>query len=202
MTNHGKTVHHKVLPPTTCLMPLPVALVTTRGASGEQNVITVAWTGIVCSDPPMLSISVRPGRYSHDLLEANGDFVVNLPSAGSFLHADQAGMVSGRDVDKFAETGWTPVDASQVNAPVIKECPLSLECRTSQKLSLGSHDMYIAEILAVHTHEELLDANGRLKTEAIDPLAYCPSNQGLGQYWSLAKVLGHHGVSVESHKSG
>ena len=200
MTIRGKIIKHRVLPPTTCLMPLPVGLVTCRGQSGKDNIIAIAWTGIVCSEPPMLSIAVRPSRFSHELLEENGDFVVNLPSASSMVHADLCGMVSGRDTDKFARAEWTPIAASQVNAAIIKECPLALECRTRQTLRLGSHDVYVAEILAVQAHEELLDANGRLKTDAVEPLAFCPNCKGLGEYWSLGQVLGHYGVSKAPHK--
>jgi flavin reductase (DIM6/NTAB) family NADH-FMN oxidoreductase RutF len=179
----------------------PVALVTTRAADGKANVMTVAWTGIVASEPPLLSISVRPGRFTHDLLEQNGDFVVNLPSASMVTAADMAGTVSGRTTDKFAEAGWTPIEASQVKAPIIRECPLALECRTRQKLSLGTHDVYIAEILAVQAHDELCDANDRLEIDAMEPLAYCPNTKGLGQYWSLKQSLGHYGVSKERHRS-
>ncbi len=200
MTIRGKVIKHRVLPATTCLMPIPAALVSCRGASGRDNILTIAWTGVCCSDPPMVSIAVRPGRFSHELLEENGDFVVNVPSAGSMFHVDLCGTTSGRDRDKFQQSGWTPIPASQVNAPIIKECPLALECRTRQKLSLGSHDLYIGEVLAVQAHEELLDANGALKIDAVEPLAYCPNCKGLGQYWSLHEVLGHHGVSQEQHK--
>ena len=200
MTIRGKIIKHREFPPTTCLMPLPVALVSCRGTSGKDNIITVAWTGIVCSDPPMLSISVRPSRFSHELLEENGDFVVNLPSAGTMWHADACGTTSGRETDKFADAGWTPIKASKVNAALIKECPVALECRTRETLRLGTHDMYVAEILAVHAHEELLDANGHLKTDAMAPLAFCPNVKGAGQYWSLKEVIGHYGVSQEKHK--
>ena len=193
MTIRGKIIRHCVLPPTTCLMPLPVALVTTRGADGKVNVMTVAWTGIVASDPPMLSISVRPGRLTHDLLEENGDFVVNLPSAGMMNLADMVGVVSGRTADKFAEAGWTPLEASQVKAPIIRECPLALECRTRQKLELGSHTLFLAEILAVQACEDVLDAAGHLKIEAINPLAYSPGSTASGEYWSLGQSLGRYG---------
>lgn len=200
MTIRGKIIRHRILPPTTCLMPLPVALVTTRSSEGKNNVMTVAWVGILNSDPPMLSISVRPGRLTHDLLEQSGDFVVNLPSAGMMVSADMAGTLSGRSADKFAEAGWTPLEASKVKAPIIRECPLALECRTKQKLSLGSHDVYIAEILAVQAHDELMDANGRLEIEAIEPLAYCPNVKGAGAYWSMKAAIGHYGISKEHHK--
>jgi flavin reductase (DIM6/NTAB) family NADH-FMN oxidoreductase RutF len=200
MTIRGKIIKYRELPPSTCLMPVPAAMVTCRGADGKENIITISWIGIVCSEPPMLSISVRPGRFSRELLEQNGDFVVNLPSAGAMIQADRCGMVSGRDVDKFEEIGWTAIPAAKVNASILKECPLALECRTRQKIGLGSHDLFLAEILAVQVHEEMLDANGRLKIEAIEPLAYCPNCQGGGQYWSLKEVLGHYGVSREHHK--
>ena len=200
MANRGEIIKHVVLPPTTALMPLPVALVACRGRDGKNNIITVAWTGIVCSTPPMLSISVRPGRFSHELLSENGDFVVNVPAASSVLHADLCGTTSGREHDKFEESHWTPMDASQVNAPIIKECPLALECRTRQKISLGSHDVFIAEIVAVQVHDEMLDANGRLRVDAVSPLAYCPNVKGAGQYWSLKEAIGHYGLSTEEHK--
>jgi len=200
MTIRGKVIKHRVLPPATCLMPLPVVLATCRSAAGKDNIITIAWTGVVCSDPPMISIAVRPSRFSHELLAQNGDFVANLPSAGTMVHADLCGTLSGRDRDKFAEAGWTPIGASQVNAAIIKECPVALECRTRKKLSLGSHDLFLAEVLAVQAHEELLDANGRLDIEAIEPLAFCPNCKGVGQYWSLKEALGHYGVSKEHHK--
>jgi flavin reductase (DIM6/NTAB) family NADH-FMN oxidoreductase RutF len=200
MSIRGKIIEHKQLPPTTCLMPLPAVLVTCRDLDGHQNIITIAWTGIVCSQPPMLSISVRPGRFSHSLLDANGDFVVNVPSAGSVNEADLCGMLSGRDIDKFQQLGWTTMDAATVNAPLIREMPLALECRTRQKLSLGTHDMYVAEILGIQAHAELLDANGRLRIDDLSPLAFCPNVKGLGEYWSLKEVIGHYGVSKEEHR--
>jgi len=200
MTVRGKIIRHRVLPATTCLMPTPVALVSCRGREGKNNIITIAWTGVVCSQPPLVSVAVRPGRFSFTLLEENGDFVINIPSAGSALHADLCGTLSGRDHDKFAETGWTPIAASQVNAPIIRECPLALECRTTQRLPLGSHEVFIAEVLAVQVHEELLDANGRLLVDALEPLAYCPNVKGAGQYFALAQSVGHYGFSAEHHK--
>ncbi|MBN2583853.1 MAG: flavin reductase family protein [Planctomycetes bacterium] len=200
MTIRGKVIRHRVLPATTCLMPLPVALVSCRNKAGKNNIITIAWTGVLCSQPPLISVAIRPGRFSLTMLEENGDFVVNLPSAGSALHADLCGCISGRDHDKFAEAGWTPIDASQVNAPIIKECPLALECRTKQRLVLGSHELFIGEVLAVQAHEELLDANGRLLVEDAEPLAYCPNLKGAGQYFGIGKSIGHYGFSAEHHK--
>ncbi|NIA22104.1 MAG: flavin reductase family protein [Anaerolineaceae bacterium] len=200
MTIRGKIIRHRVLPATTCLMPLPVALVTCRSKAGQDNIITIAWTGVVCSQPPMVSIAVRPSRFSYELLEENGDFVINLPSAGSVLHADLCGCISGRDKDKFAETNWTPIVASVVNAAIIRECPLALECRTRQRISLGSHELFIGEVLAVQAHEELLDANGRLQIEDVEPLAFCPNTRGAGQYFALKGCIGHYGFSAEHHK--
>ncbi len=200
MSLRGKIIEHRQLPPTTCLMPLPAVLVSCRDGAGHNNIITIAWTGIVCSQPPMLSISVRPGRFSHTLLEENGDFVVNVPSSGSVHETDLCGMLSGRDIDKFHEMGWTMIDAATVNAPIIREMPLAIECRTRQKLSLGTHDMYVAEILGVQAHAEMLDANDRLLIDNLSPLAFCPNAKGLGEYWSLKENIGHYGVSKEEHR--
>lgn len=197
MSIRGKVIEHRQLPPSTCLMPLPAVVVSCRGKDGQEDVLTIAWTGIVCSQPPMLSISLRPGRFSHTLLDENGDFAVNVPSFGSMEDVDLCGMLSGRDVDKFEEVGWTKMDAATVNAPIVRELPLVLECRTRQKLSLGTHDMYVAEIMGLQVHEEMLDANGRLRIESLSPLAFCPNLKGLGEYWSLKENIGHYGVSQQ-----
>jgi flavin reductase (DIM6/NTAB) family NADH-FMN oxidoreductase RutF len=131
--------------PGTMLCPLPVVMVTCVGREGRPNIFTVAWTGIVCTDPPMLSISVRPERYSYELLQETGEFVVNIPSVREVRATDLCGVISGREVDKFERTGLTPAPASVVSAPLIRECPVSLECRVTQTLSLGSHTLFLAE---------------------------------------------------------
>ena len=200
MADRPTSPKHRLLPPSTCLMPLPVVLVTCRSQLGQDNIITIAWTGVVCSDPPMLSIAVRPNRLSHEFLDQNGDFVVHVPSADQVAQTDLCGITSGRDQDKFKETGWTAGRAAKVNAALINECPLALECRTRQKLSLGSHDLYIAEILALQVHDHLVDPGGWIRIDELKPLSYCPNSMGAGEYRGLGEMLAQYGCARKQRK--
>lgn len=177
-------------PPFTALFPLPVVLVT-AGLEGEvPNIITIAWTGIMNSRPPTVYISVRPATHSHRLVRDSGEYVINIPTSGRVRETDYCGSVSGRDVDKFTQTGFTPVPAARVRAPLIGECPVNIECRVRQVVNLGSHDAFIAEVLAVHVNESALDKKGRADFDKIGPFAYC-----LGEYRRLGAPLGTHGFS-------
>jgi flavin reductase (DIM6/NTAB) family NADH-FMN oxidoreductase RutF len=191
---------HRVLPPTIALMPLPVAMVTCRGRDGKDNIITLAWVGVACSEPPMLTIAVRPSRFSRELLRENGDFVVHVPGAGQVEAADHCGVVSGREEDKFAALGLTKRAASKVKAAIIAECPVALECRTKHVLSLGTHDLFIAEILAVQVREDVLEENGRINLERMAPLGYCPNVRGAGEYVAITQTVGRHGCSAAKKK--
>lgn len=183
---------HKVIwPGSTQLAPVPPALVATGGSGFANNILTVAWTGIVCSDPPMLSIGVRPERFSIRALRETGEFTVNLPSVALAETADWCGVNSGRDHDKFAERGLTALPASRIGAPIIGECPLSLECRTKQTLELGAHHLFLAEILAVQVSEEFMNPDGSLDLEKANLLAYAH-----GHYYSLGREIGRFGFSV------
>ena len=142
--------------PGTMLYPLPPVMVTC-GTMEKPNVLTVAWTGIINSDPAMTYISVRPSRYSHELIKNNKEFVINLTTAKLLKAADFCGVKSGKGIDKFKETGLTVLPCQKVKAPMIEQSPLSLECRVTEIKPLGSHDMFLAEIVAVHVEEELLD---------------------------------------------
>ena len=135
--------------PGNMLYPVPAAMVSVAGEEGKSNIITIAWAGTICSDPPMVSISVRPERYSYELLKQRGEFVVNLTTRSLAWATDYCGVRSGRDVDKWKETGLTPLQASEVSAPLIGESPVNIECRTRQILELGSHHMFLAEVVAV-----------------------------------------------------
>ncbi len=188
---------HRVLPATIGLMPLPAAMVTTRGRDGKDNIVTLAWVGVVCSEPPMVSIAVRPSRYSHELLRENGDFVVHVPSAAQMEAADHCGVVSGRDEDKFEKLGLTKRAASQVKAAIIAECPVALECRTRHVLGLGTHDLFVAEILAVQVREDVLEESGRIDLAKMAPLGYCPNVRGAGEYVSITQGVGRHGCSAK-----
>ena len=182
--------------PGNVLSPLPVVLVSCGGTEKWQpNIITIAWTGSVCSDPPMLSISVRPERYSYEIIETTGEFVVNVPSLQQAKTTDWCGMVSGRKVDKFAESGLTPAPALKVQCPIILECPINIECRVRQSLPLGTHTLFLAEVVAVQVSSALLDARGKFRLDKAGLLAYC-----LGQYFALGPVIGRFGFSVRKRK--
>lgn len=168
----------------------------TCGTMEKPNVLTVAWTGIVNSEPAMTYISVRPSRYSHELISENREFVINLTTAKTLKAADFCGVKSGRDVNKFAEAGLTPVAATAVKAPLIEESPLSLECRVTEVKSLGSHDMFLAEIVAVDVADEYLDADGKFRLEDSGLIAFCH-----GGYYALGGKVGSFGFSVEKKKS-
>lgn len=177
--------------PSTLLYPVPVVMVTSTDSSGKPNIITLAWAGTVNSEPPMLSISVRKERYSYGLIKEKGEFVVNLPTEKLSFATDICGVKSGRDTDKFKLAGLTPEKASAVGVPVIKECPVALECVVKNRLELGTHDMFIAEIVAVDVDESLLDEKGKLQLEKAGLICYSHGN-----YWTLGKPLGFFGYSV------
>jgi len=180
--------------PSTALLPTPVVLLSVAGHGKEKdNIITLAWVGTVCSAPPMLSVAIRPSRHSHRLVDAAREFVVNIPRAEQLEKVDLAGVWSGAEHDKFAELGLTARPATHVSAPLIEECPINIECIVRHQLALGAHDLYLAEIVATHYDEALLDSRGRLKTSALDPIAYVE-----GEYWSLGERLGSYGQAAKA----
>jgi len=180
--------------PSTALLPAPVVLLSVAGHGKEKdNIITLAWVGTVCSAPPMLSVAIRPSRHSHRLVNAAREFVVNIPRAGQLEQVDIAGVWSGAEHDKFAELGFTARPAKQVAAPLIEECPVNIECVVRHQLDLGAHDLYLAEIVAVQYDEEVLDAKGRVKTGALEPIAYVE-----GEYWSLGERIGTYGAAAKA----
>lgn len=178
--------------PGTMLSPVPVVLVTCVGKEGPPNIVTIAWAGTICSDPPMLSISVRPERYSHGLIAETSEFVVNLPSTRQAAIVDFCGVVSGRDTDKFEKTGLTPLPAATVRAPLLRECPVNIECRVRRTHALGSHTLFIAEITAVHVTKSLITPSGRFAAERAKLLAYVH-----GHYHALGADLGFFGFSIQ-----
>lgn len=174
--------------------PLPPTLVTC-GTMEKPNVFTVAWTGILCTQPPVTYISVRPERYSYVLIEQTGEFVINLATQQLVKAVDLCGVKSGRDTDKFALTGLSCEKAAAVSSPIIAECPINIECRVRQKISLGTHDMFMADILKIDAAKELLDDKGRLALEKAGLLAYAH-----GGYFALGKQIGSFGYSVRKKK--
>jgi flavin reductase (DIM6/NTAB) family NADH-FMN oxidoreductase RutF len=173
----------------TVLYPLPAVLVSC-GVGDRANIITLAWAGTLCSEPPLVGIGVRPGRHSHRLLVETPEFVVNLPREAQVRWTDYCGVVSGRDVDKWAACGFTRAPGTQVQVPLIAECPVNIECRVQQTLSLGTHDVFIGEVVAVQMDEGVLDERGRLDIAKAEPFAYLN-----GKYWRIGDVLGIHGYS-------
>lgn len=182
--------------PGNMLYPLPAVLVTVADKEGRQNVFTVAWTGTVCSDPAMVSISVRPERFSYHMIEETGEFVINLTTSKLAYATDYCGVRSGRDVDKFKEMHLTPIPGKEVKAPLIEESPVNIECKVKQIMKLGTHDMFLAEVVAVHADEAYMDEKGRFSLSKADPMVYSH-----GTYYTLGKELGSFGYSVRKKKS-
>ena len=158
----------------------------------KHNLITVAWAGIVCSNPPMVSVSIRPERYSRGLIESTGEFTVNIPTVDMAEAVDYCGMVSGRDVDKFKAVNFTAKKGSKVAAPIVNECPLALECKVVHSLKLGSHIMYVGEIVAVQAEKSLIDEKGKFNLTEANILGYAH-----GGYYGLTECVGTFGFSVK-----
>lgn len=182
--------------PGTMIYPLPAVLISCGESGEEYNLFTVAWTGTVCTNPPMCYISVRPERHSYEIIKRTGEFVINLTTASLARATDWCGVRSGRDYDKFAEMGLTAEAAAVVKAPIVAESPVSIECRVKQIVPLGSHDMFIADVVNVLVDEEYINPEtGKLELERADMIAYSH-----GEYFRLGKTIGHFGWSVRKKK--
>ncbi len=187
-----KSIEKQSWKPGNVLSPAPPVLVSCGGTEGwKPNLITIAWAGNVCSDPPMLSISVRPERYSFEIIRTTREFVVNVPSLKQARAVDWCGVVSGRSEDKFAGAGLTPASSLKVHPPIVLYCPLNIECRVKESLELGSHTMFVAEVVAVQVSSDLLDGKGHLRLEKCGLLAFAH-----GEYFVLGRRIGKFGFSV------
>ena len=173
------------------LYPLPAVMVSASDKEGNSNILTVAWTGTVCSDPAMLYISVRPERYSYHMIRETGEFVVNLTTRGLAFATDYCGVKSGRDTDKFRDMKLHLLPGEVVKAPLLEESPVNIECCVKQILRLGSHDMFLAQVAAVHAQEAYMDSKGRFRLDKAQPIAYSH-----GGYYLLGEKLGTFGYSV------
>ncbi len=179
--------------PGTMIYPLPAILVSCGSTAEEYNLITVAWTGTLCTNPPMCYISVRPERHSYAIIKKNMEFVLNLTTEDMAFATDWCGVRSGRDYDKFEEMRLTPGKATVVSAPIVEESPLNIECRVKEIISLGSHDMFIAEVVNVRADERYLNPQtGKFELSESHPLVYLH-----GAYYGLGKKIGKFGWSVE-----
>lgn len=173
--------------PSTLFLPKPVVLVSTAHG-GRDNVMTAAWVSVVCMEPPQVAVAVRETRYTYELIQAGGEFVVNIPSRDLWRAVDLCGVVSGRDRDKFDLAGLTRERASEVDAPLVAECPLNIECRVCASLPLGSHTLFVGLVLAVHLEGKCLGEKGKMLTEEFHPYVL---NQR--EYWSMGMRLGGYG---------
>lgn len=187
--------HNKTLwKPGNFVNPVPAVLVTS-GDMKNSNIMTVAWTGTICSDPAMTYISVRPNRYSYKLIKESGEFVINLTTRDLTFATDWCGVKSGKDVDKFKEMHLTKQKANFVKCPLIAESPVSIECKVVEIKELGSHDMFIAEVLGINASNEYIDEKGAFDISKCDLIAYAN-----GGYYALDKKIGKFGYSVEKKK--
>lgn len=183
--------------PGTMLNPVPVVMVSCGGEPSEYNIITIAWTGIINSEPPMTYVSVRKSRHSHKIIKDNGEFVINLCNEQLAFTTDYCGVKSGKDVNKFKEQKLTPVVAEVVNCPMIGEAPVNLECKVTQVISLPSHDMFIAEIVKVHADKSIINEKGKILLEDANLICY-----NHGEYFGLKrKPIGKFGYSIMKQKT-
>lgn len=176
--------------PWTALFPCPVVLVTCLDDGGNPNIITLAWVGTICSEPPIISIGIRPTRYSYELIKNSKEFVVNIPSTKILRESDYCGITSGKNIEKFSETKLTQQQAEKIKTPLIRECPVNLECKLKDVIPLGAHDLFLGEIVQVHIDKDVLDEKGNIDFKKADPFVF---NQG--EYWSIDKKLGTYGFS-------
>lgn len=188
----GMTAEKVSWKPGNMLYPVPVVMVSCARPGEKPDIITVAWAGTICSDPAMVSISVRKERFSHDIIKDTGEFVINLVNKKLVRSTDYCGVKSGRDVDKFAQTRLTAQESIHVKAPGIKESPVNIECRVKEVKELGSHDMFIAEVVGVTVDNQYMDDRGKFNLNASGLVSYSH-----GEYFELGKKLGSFGYSVK-----
>lgn len=177
------------------LYPLPAVMVSVTDGQGHDNIITVAWTGTICTNPPMVSISIRPERFSYGMIMTTGEFVINLTTEELAYATDFCGVRSGRDVDKFVEMKLHKEKASQVTTPMIQESPVNIECKVAKIQELGSHHMILAQVVAVHADETYLNENGQFQLHKAKPIVYSH-----GKYYGIGNLIGSFGYSVKRKK--
>lgn len=178
------------------LYPVPVVMVSCGDYYGVKNIFTVAWTGTINTNPPMTYISVRPERYSYSLIKKSGEFVINVTTQELAFATDFCGVRSGRDIDKFEKLHLTPEKGEMVKCPIIGESPLSIECKVKEIIPLGSHDMFVAQVLCSRADEKYMDETGKFDYAKSKPICYSH-----GEYYGLGKYMGKFGYSVQKKKT-
>lgn len=181
--------------PGTMTYPVPAVMVTCGDSVKTTNIITIAWTGTVCSEPAITYVSIRPSRYSHGIITRTGEFVINLTTKKLAYATDYCGVKSGRDEDKFKAMKLTPIPAKEVSCAMIKESPLSIECKVTEVKELGTHDMFMAKVLCINADDKYLDKKGVFRLDKAELIAYSH-----GKYYTLGKYLGHFGYSVKKKR--
>ena len=187
----------RIWKPGTLIYPLPAVMVSCGDINGEMNILTVSWTGTICTNPPMCYISVRPERHSYNMIKEHGEFVINLTTEQLAQVTDFCGVKSGKEINKFEVCNLTPIAASQVKAPLIGESPLNIECKVIEIKPLGSHDMFVAEVVAIHANENLFNP----ETDAFDLNAAQILAYSHGHYFGLGNKIGRFGYSVMKEKT-
>ena len=187
----------KDLKPATMIYPLPAVMISCGSTPEEYNIITASWVGTICSNPPMCYISIRPERHSHDIIKRNKEYVINLTTEELAKATDWCGNRSGRNHDKFKEMQLTPGKAKVVNAPIIEEAPLSIECRVKEIIPLGSHDMFLSEVVNIKADEKYFDPEtGKIDLERAKPLVYVQN-----KYYGLGQFIGKSGWSIQKKET-
>jgi len=181
--------------PGTMVYPVPAVMVSCGDSPDNYNIITIAWTGTINSEPPMTYISIRPQRHSHGIIKQTGEFVINLTTTKLAFATDFCGVKTGRNTNKFERLKLTPIKGKHVKAPLIEESPINIECKVTEIKPLGSHDMFMAEVLCIHASEEFMRKDGSYDLRKAEPIAYSHRN-----YYALGKYIGHFGYSVKRKK--
>jgi flavin reductase (DIM6/NTAB) family NADH-FMN oxidoreductase RutF len=188
--------NRKHFAPGALLAPVPPALVTV-GDFNNANIITIGWTGTLATQPPKTYISVRPSRYSYELLRQHSEFVINLPSVDLAKKVDYAGIYTGKKVNKWEKCGFTKQKSERVDTPTIAECPIALECRVTDVIPMGSHDVFMADIVGISCQDNILDEEGKMRFDRANLLAYAH-----GEYYALGGVVGRFGFSTDKPEKG
>ena len=181
----------KIIKPSAALAPNPVALVSC-GSLEKSNISTISWTGIICSDPMLVYVSLRPTRYSYEIIKETKEFVINLPNKNQVKEADLCGTKSGREIDKFKECHFTKSLSTKVSAPYIKECPISLECKVLEVKKLGTHDMFIAEVVSINADENFVDENDNILFEKANLISFAGK-----KYFAVDDEVGYRGICLK-----